>query len=87
MVGAYSVKVIILSCSLVWALQGSLHAVCQIPLPDGDTLTQQQYPDYKPYKQAGTYKQVLKEWTSAGFFLVQEMVIDGSYMFKFKREL
>lgn len=43
MVGAYNLKVIILSCSLAWALQGSLHAVCQIPLLNGDTLTQQQF--------------------------------------------
>lgn len=42
-------------------------------------------PDYKPCKQASTYKQIIKEWTAAGFFLVQEEVIDGSYMLKFKR--
>ena len=43
MFGGYNLKLIILSCSLVWALQGSLYADCQIPLPDGDTLTQQQF--------------------------------------------
>ena len=43
MFGGYNLKLIILSCSLVWALQGSLYADCQIPLPYGDTLTQQQF--------------------------------------------
>lgn len=43
--------------------------------------------DYKPCKQAITYKQIIKEWTAAGFVLVAEKVIDGSYLLKFKRAL
>lgn len=41
--------------------------------------------DYKPCKQAITYKQILRDWVAAGFVLVQEKVIDGSHMLKFKR--
>lgn len=45
------------------------------------------FPDkeQKPCKQATTYKQIIKEWTAAGFVLVQQEVIDGSFMLKFKR--
>ena len=44
-------------------------------------------PDYKPCSQAITYKQIIKEWTAAGYILAQQKVVDGSFLLKFKRSL
>lgn len=42
-------------------------------------------PDYKPCNQAMAYRQIIKEWTAAGYILVQQKVVDGSFLLKFKR--
>lgn len=40
--------------------------------------------DQKPCSKATTHRQIIKEWTAAGFVLVAEEIIDGSYLMKFK---
>ncbi len=40
---------------------------------------------HKPCSKAITYKQIIKEFASAGLTLVEEAIVDGSYMLKFSR--
>ena len=40
--------------------------------------------DHKQCPKATTYKQIIKQFNAAGLILIQEEVIDGSYMLKFK---
>ena len=40
---------------------------------------------HKPCSKATTYKQIVKEFASAGLILVEEAIVDGSYMLKFSR--
>ncbi len=42
-------------------------------------------PNHKPCSKATTYKQIIKEFASAGLILVEEAIVDGSYMLKFSR--
>lgn len=41
--------------------------------------------NHKPCSKATTYKQIRKEFASAGLTLVEEAIVDGAYMLKFRR--